>query len=384
MVRILTLKSGEIKNPGGINKSVAMLNRELAKRGHTCTIIIADNSSLPREEVLDGFRIIRIGSRSIRVAYGLSSSVCMYLWRHLEESKPDVIHLHGYHGLFAPQVMILIKKILRMPIPIVFTSHYDPLTHATIAGKIFGRVIDMTIGPSIIGLPDFIVSDSKYEARNLSLRLGVERNTMTIPLGVDQISPRSQRTRGSTLRLLYTGYLLEYKGVQFIIDALYELVHVRGFRDFCLTVVGDGDYKRHLIRRSKDLRVDNFIEWKPFLTHSQHIEVMKKADILLHLSKSEAYGLIVAEALAMGIPAIVSRGTALEEFTEEPGCFGVEMPPNPSEIADLILRVSGSRVAVGPFSGKIRTWSEVAADYERVFHGLLDRELLRKIPHSRM
>lgn len=373
-MRILTLKSGEISSPGGINKSVVMINRELAKRGHMCTVLIAGNSTLPREEVLDGFRTIRIGSRFIRVTYGLSYAVCLYLWKHLEELNPDVIHLHGYHGLFAPQNMILLKKILGKKPPIVFTPHYDPLTHATLAGKIFGRAIDMTVGTWIVGIPDFIVSDSKYEARNLSLRLGVGRNTKTVPLGVDQISPRNKVTSGNPLRLLYTGYLLEYKGVQFIIDSLYELVHVRGFRDICLTIVGEGEYKSRLVRRSKELGVDDFIEWKPFLSHSEHVEEINKADILLHLSKSEAYGIIVAEALAMGIPTIVSRGTALEEFIEEPGCFGVEMPPDPSEVADLILRISGSKVAVGPFSDKIRTWREVAADYEEVFRMLLERE----------
>lgn len=197
---------------------------------------------------------------------------------------------------------------------------------------------------------------------------------MSQQLGVDQIASRGQTASGNPLRLLYAGYLLEYKGVQSIIDSLYELIHVRRFCDFRLTIVGEGDYKSHLVRRSKDLGVDDFIEWKPFLSHSQHVEEMKKADILLQLPRSEAYGLIVAEALAMGIPAIVSQGTALEEFIEEPGCFGVEMPPNPSEVVDLILRVSGSGVAVGPSSGKIRTWSEVAADYERVFLMLLERE----------
>ncbi|MCE7698020.1 MAG: glycosyltransferase, partial [Methanobacterium paludis] len=79
------------------------------------------------------------------------------------------------------------------------------------------------------------------------------------------------------------------------------------------------------------------------------------------------YGLVVAEALSQGIPSIVTKRTALEEFTKENGCFGVDCPPDPKEVSDLILRIHKNDVKVGPFSEKIRTWEKVSEDYENVY-----------------
>ena len=94
---------------------------------------------------------------------------------------------------------------------------------------------------------------------------------------------------------------------------------------------------------------------------------MKRADLLLLLSNSEAYGIVVAEALALGTPCIVADATALHEFVAEPGCFGVDYPPDPEKVARLITEVFESSVQVGPFSDKIRPWGAVGRAYERLY-----------------
>ena len=93
----------------------------------------------------------------------------------------------------------------------------------------------------------------------------------------------------------------------------------------------------------------------------------KKSDIFLLLSQSENYGIVVPEALTMGTPVIVTKRTALNEFLNEPGCFGVDYPPDPKEVANLILKIYKSDIKVGPFTKKIRTWNEVALDYEQLY-----------------
>jgi hypothetical protein len=43
------------------------------------------------------------------------------------------------------------------------------------------------------------------------------------------------------------------------------------------------------------------------------------------------------------------------EFLEKPGRFGIGYPPNPTELAELIINVKDADPHVGPFGGKIRT-----------------------------
>ena len=102
-------------------------------------------------------------------------------------------------------------------------------------------------------------------------------------------------------------------------------------------------------------------------------EKFRDADIFLLLSRSENYGIVVAEALALGTPCIVANTTALSEFTKEPGCSGIDYPPDPKELAELIIKIHESDVKVGPFSNKIRTWDEVAKDYEKVYVEMLNK-----------
>jgi glycosyltransferase involved in cell wall biosynthesis len=366
-MRILTLGSGEILKPGGANKFVVEINRELARLGHCCTVIITGSTEGPRDEAYDGFRIIRIKSFLSTLLYGVNPNVWMYIKRHYDELDPDVVLIHGYHCLSSPLNVLFIRKFIAERVPIAFTPHYDPLARVTHLGKAFSRIYDWAFGKRMLRIADAIVADSDYEANNLSRILHVHAKMKTIPLGVDLLAESPVRSRSGKRRLLYLGYLLEYKGVQDIIRSLHELVFVRGVVDIQLTIVGEGSFKQHLVREAENLNVDDFIKWRPFLSHSEYMQEMDNADILVHLSRSEAYGLIVAEALGMGIPAIVTNGTALEEFTREPGCYGVDMPPNPSKVADLILWIYQSSPKVGPFSRKIRPWNMVARDYEQTF-----------------
>jgi glycosyltransferase involved in cell wall biosynthesis len=97
------------------------------------------------------------------------------------------------------------------------------------------------------------------------------------------------------------------------------------------------------------------------------LRLYREADILLLLSISENFGTVVAESLSMGTPTIVTGNTALHEFVNEPGCFEVKYPPDIVELADLILELCEKPVRVGPFSNKIRTWGDVALEYERLY-----------------
>jgi len=362
----------DVLSPGGIYKVIREIAKNLSKRGHEIVVLQLNPLNRPNEEFYEGFKIIRINSKHF---YGLSFGMYSYLKKRFNELNPDIVHVHGYHNLLSPEVIYTIRKIDHN-VPIVFTPHYDPLNHSTILGKMLGWIHDKTIGKSFLKLPDHIISVSTFEANNLRKMFNIAQERITvIPHGVDFINTKKKkRENKSNITLLYVGYLHEYKGVNYIIKALHELVCSLDFKNIKLRIVGEGPEKRNLLLLSKKLKVEEFIEWIPFLPHEKVLEEMQRADIFLLLSKSEGYGIVVAEALAMGTPAIVTKGTALEEFTKEPGCFGVDYPPNPREVAKLILKIVNSDVKVGSFGKKIRTWDKVARDYENMYKTVISEK----------
>jgi len=172
---------------------------------------------------------------------------------------------------------------------------------------------------------DLIVSPSAQLAGRLEAR-GL-RKVVTVPLGVSEgFSPlhRDDRLRADLLDelglgksatlFLAAGRLSPEKRPDLLIDAFAEASRTR---DVGLVMVGDGGMRGKVERiasRSGRIRLLPHISDREQLSR-----LMASADALLHGCEAETFGLVVAEALASGIPVIVpDRGGAFEQL--RPGC----------------------------------------------------------------
>ncbi len=377
-MRILLVNYMETTAPGGINKNVRMIARYLALNSHEVIVLQANPFNLPGDELYDGFRIIRVNSHVSGALYGLNPEMYRFLINNFGKLNPDIVHAHGYHNLLPASILYLIRR-LDSSVPIVFSPHFGVSSHSSFAGKHFWGVYNR-FGEKYIKLVDKIISASEYEARNIKKVLSVpEDKIRVIPHGVDDIiypSFKQEKTDDeSVIKLLYVGYLLELKGVQYILEAIHELVYEKQV-NVSFKIIGEGPYEYNLKKLADELNLNDFISWEGFIHQSQFEELLgyyREADIFLLLSQSENYGIVVPEALAMGTPVVVTKRTALNEFLGEPGCFGVDYPPDPSVVAELILSIVRDRVKVGPFNGKIRTWDSIASDYEKIYYNLITK-----------
>ncbi|MBC7092190.1 MAG: glycosyltransferase family 4 protein, partial [Nitrososphaeria archaeon] len=254
---------------------------------------------------------------------------------------------------------------------VVFSPHLDA-TRSTFAGNHLWKIYKLFI-KKIINSVDWIIVASKFELNLLIQQFSINQNKVTIiPHGVDIINTEKFRIKTNDIRLLYVGYLIKRKRVDYILKSLHSLIYDYKIKNILLTIIGEGSEKKNLFKLSKKLKIDDKIIWRTFLPRKELEKEFKNSDVVLLLSESEAYGITVAEALALGTPVIVTKQTALKEFLNEPGCFGVSYPPNPKEVAKLILKIINTGVKVGPFSNrKIRLWNEVVSEYEKVYIDLL-------------
>ena len=77
--------------------------------------------------------------------------------------------------------------------------------------------------------------------------------------------------------------------------------------DVKLRVIGDGPEKSNLIKLAKKLGIDKNVEFLGGLPRDQVKMEMSNASALVHPSKYETFGVVIIEALAMGIPVIATR-----------------------------------------------------------------------------
>ena len=106
--------------------------------------------------------------------------------------------------------------------------------------------------------------------------------------------------------VVYFGKLIENKGVQLLLEALRGL-------DARAVIVGFGDYRRELEELARTLPESQTLFTGP-LEHRHLVHLLPLADVAVVPSIfPEAFGMVAAEAAAVGCPPLVARHSGLAE-----------------------------------------------------------------------
>lgn len=330
---------------GGVEEHVKNISERLAKE-HEVTVFTCDPSgNLPKEEKINGVLIRRFKSFSPSNAYHMSFDML----KELRKSKFDIVHGHSYHAFPLYFCQYAGRKQL------VVTSHYHGHGHTPI--RDFLMKLYKPFGQKVLVHSDKIIAVSQYEKELLLNDFTIDENKISvIPNGVDLSEfdnlgtlPRETKT------ILYVGRLEEYKGVQYIIQALSLLD-----KDFCLEIVGKGPYTSKLVKLVDKLGLSNRVKFYQDLTREELLKMYAKAGVFVLLSQHEAFAITIAEALALKTPCIVANTSALTEWIDNKNCFSINYPIEADKLAGLITKVIGKKVG----DVKLWDWDEVAQRVE--------------------
>ncbi len=364
-MKLLLVNYMETTAAGGINTVVREVGGALAHQGHEVTVLQPNPHHRPPEELCQGFRIRRVHAPMGGLLYGFDVRLWGDLAALYRTITPEVVHVHGFHSLFSAEAVYFLRR-MDAAVPLVFSFHLDVYRERFLARRLWKAY--ERLGKKMVGALTHVIAFSQFEAETIAREFHVPRERLSVvPHGVPVIDTHKTRAPGAGPRLLYAGHLLKRKNVQAIVESLDVLVHREKVQGASLTIVGAGPERARISRLIRDRALEAHVTLKSFLAPVDLVREMKRADLLVLLSSSEAYGIVVAEALALGTPCIVADATALHEFIAEPGCFGVDYPPDPEKVARLITEVFESTVQVGPFSDKIRTWEAVGRAYEWLY-----------------
>jgi glycosyltransferase involved in cell wall biosynthesis len=251
-------------------------------------------------------------------------------------------------------------------LPFVFTTHYHGHGQNKMRDILFR--IYRVYGGNIYRWSERTICVSNFEKNLVQEDFHLLNDSIAIvPNGGRDFQNVDVLREGS---ILYVGRLVKYKGVDHILSAMAILkgqgktVHLR--------IIGSGPEKDSLINAAHELGLDGQVDWLEGVSEEQLNVEYRKAGVLILLSALEAYGLVVAEALKSGTPCIVAKTSALTEFTSEPGCFGVEYPPDAKEVAVLIERTTAGGIKVGPLSDKLISWQQVSERYLDIYRDAID------------
>lgn len=300
---------------GGIENHVRALAEAQASAGYEVTVLVNSLDSRTHHEEINGVRVIKAG----RLCTIASTPISLAMPLILNRLRPDLVHLHFpypwgelSHLIFgrAPKMVItyhsdIVKQrgLLRW---------YRPLLWRTL------RKADRIIATS----PPYIES-SPFLSK-------VREKCVVIPLGVDvarfqqadTARVRAIREQYAGPLLLFVGRLRYYKGLEYLIAAMRELPGT-------LLIVGDGPMRETWQQLTANLGLGERVFFLTDVNDDDLPAYYHACDlfVLPASQRSEAFGTVLLEAMACGVPVISTELGTGTSWVNQDGETGLVVPP---------------------------------------------------------
>ncbi len=237
----------------------------------------------------------------------------------------------------------------------------DSVSHFSESTPFHRRVI--AVKNEEIKLADHILTLSTV-ARQSYLDAGVHAERLhLLPLGVDLLTfrPGDHTTRGLFFTFIFSGKVTIHKGIDFLIQAFKKVL--KRYPNVKLRIIGFGGDGYPLVRTASLPQ----IEWLGFVTQTELAKHYQAADCLVLPSRHDSYGMVVTEALASGLPVIISDRVGAKDIIEE-GKNGWVVPLGDIEsLADRMLWMVEHRTELEPMRVLARRTAEKYSwdDYQK-------------------
>lgn len=314
---------------GGVERRVLRIAQHLSKN-HSVTIVAA-NTILPSQREIAGVRVIRCGSPRVYTSRGSLFLRLYMLYDMLRRGKTvegDLVEATNatvYLVGFLIGMAMGTKSVAWVP-DVVGRSLFDSL------GVISGTTAFLMERVGLLLPWDRYIALSLQTKSKLE-RLGIPGSKIKVVYGgvdtaVKMVMPSSPK------QILTISRLVSYKRVEDIITAL-PLVKSR-VPEVRLCIVGDGPQKERLVKLARESGVADSVEFIAHVSDAKLRAVMSKSMLYCSASLVEGFGLSVMEALARGVPAVISDIETHQEITGGDGVLFFR-PRDPKDLSDKLV-----------------------------------------------
>ncbi len=246
--------------------------------------------------------------------------------RLMRSERPDIVHANGTRAMFYGG---LGARAAGCP----------AIWHL----RIWDR--DPHFDPLLVRLADAVVANSRATRSRLAPWPHAERRCRVIPNGVDLDDFSATTGRRETRKSLglppdatvitAVGRLVDFKRFDLLVDA------VAGLRpehpDVACVIVGDGPEKASLRARVARAGLEDVVV---FAGHRGDVaNILAASDLFAHPSPREAFGRVVVEAMAMGLPVVAPAAGGPAEIVRDGETGFLIRTNDASAIADAISRL---------------------------------------------
>jgi glycosyltransferase involved in cell wall biosynthesis len=319
---------------GGIENHMRDLAEAQAARGHHVTVLVTNTTSQTVSELVNGVRVIKTGRQVNVQSAPLSAAFPLALRR--ETAGADIAHLHAPYPP-GEALNLLLGRARKT----VISWHSDIVRQKTLL-RFYGPVLKQ-----VIRRADAIIRSSEIYSRTSPWLQGHLDKCVTVPYGIQtarfDAGPESEATaaalreqwlagRGSPapLVLLCVGRLRHYKGFDDLIRAMPALPGV------IAVIVGIGPMEVQLRALAAELGVTDRVIFAGEVSDAGLPACYRAADVFVlpSNSRAEAFGIVILEAMASGLPVISTEVGTATSWVNQHGATGFVVPArNPDALA---------------------------------------------------
>lgn len=296
---------------GGIEHHVRLLAEGQAKRGLDVTVLTASANGRASETDESGVRVIRTRSWATIASTPLSPGLARWVRR----LTPEVTHLQFPY----PPGEMAHRFLGRTEATIV--SYQSDIVRQRVIGRLYGPLMRRLLRDAdrvLVSSPSYLHSSPHLQQ--------VSHNCRVVPLGIDprpfQVGDNGgaeeiRRREGRPL-VLFVGKLRYYKGLEVLIEAAPAI-------DARVLIVGAGPMKQRLLRLAARSAAASRIRLVGEVSQQELPHYYAAADVVVLPSshRSEAFGLVLLEAMAAGRPVVSTELGTGTSYVNQHGLTGV-------------------------------------------------------------
>ena len=349
----------------GLELATQKIARYLAYRGHEVRVITMLDGGKTRKGTEDGYRVYRYSVPSGYAGYAVT-----WLKTFLALNKMDA-QIHHAQTVIMGVPALFGKILLRKPYVVWCRDDiYPPWRFKRLIAKAVLDNADAAIA---------LTADMKKEMRKYT-----KKEIYVIPNGVD-LSPfrklnehgisRAGTLPGRGKIILFVGGLRKIKGVEYLLQAM-AIIKQR-FAPCTLVLVGDGSERHRLEAQTKELGIEQSVEFVGRAPPERVPDYMRISDVLVLSSTSEGFPNVLLEAMAAGLPIVATRVGGVPDLIKDHVHGFLAEPQSPSDIAQKVItlleddELRAKIASENQREAEKYDWDAVVAQLERAYSAAL-------------
>jgi glycosyltransferase involved in cell wall biosynthesis len=258
----------------------------------------------------------------------------------IQQFKPTVVNLTGYYDM-ASWVILLYCKINRIKTVLSNESTAGDHTRKGLKEKIKAFIIKQFDGYFNFGTlsKNYLLDLGANPNKMLVNRNCVDNAALKMIYQKSIINRVSEQVRLglASKNFIFVGRLIDFKNLFHFLNAFQE-AQKQSNQDWGVIILGDGELKNDLQQFVTEKNISK-VSFQKGISWQQVPEYLTLSDVLVLPSYSEPWGLVVNEAMACGLPVLVSDkcGCAIDLVKNGENGYTFS-PTNHEELTNLLLK----------------------------------------------